>query len=108
MVSAWLKNCRTEFFKLDKKISTKKKSGAGALALTNLQKWRLETFDFLKEHKRMKEETRQMGMFGSTNAIVLSDHPSDSDDSEYSQMSSTSSLTRASSQMNLSAEGHPD
>ena len=108
-VTAWIKNSRTEYMKILKKVSDNKKSGSGILSLTPLQNWRLETFEFLKEHKRIKEETRQMGMPGPANALVISSSDSDdSGESVYSQRSSTSSLTRASSKMNLAAEAHLD
>lgn len=109
MVSAWLKNSRTEYMKLAKKVSERKKSGAAPMAMTALQKWKLDTFSFLKEHKRIKQETVQMGIPGSSEAIMTSDLDSDdSNGSEHSHMSSTSSLTRASSQISLAAEAQTD
>ena len=50
MVTCWLKNRRTEYMKLTKKISDRKKSGAPALKMTAFQKWIMETLDFLKRH----------------------------------------------------------
>ena len=104
MVQAWMKNSRTEYIKLLNRIKTKKSSGSGQVILTSLQSWRLASFAFLKAHRRIKEETEQMGMGGA--ALVPSETgSSDSEGSTHSQMSSTASLTHASSQLALDGYG---
>ena len=101
MITAWMKNSRTEYVKITNKI--KKKPASQIPKLTALQSWRLETFAFLKEHIRIKDEAKD-----SADAVMSDNASDDSDGSAQSQRSSISSLTNASSQMNLSADVHSD